>query len=88
MAIKINPLLKQFYLFLEKNNARIAWENNLLNQHPDLTRAMFFDSTIVYIKLDGYQFIIGAFTWSRTPEGSNYWRALHGQWWLELLCNR
>ena len=80
MPVKINPLLKQFYLFLEKNNALMAWENNLLNQNPERTRAMFFDSTALHVKLDGYRFIIGAFNWTRSPEGSMYWSALHDQW--------
>lgn len=79
MPVKINPLLKQFYLFLEKNNARMAWENNLLNQNPNRTRAGFFER----VTLDNYQFIMSAFTWSRTPEGSVYWSSLHDQWYKE-----
>lgn len=83
MPVKINPLLKQFYLFLEKNNARMAWENNLFRQHPNCTRAEFFDSTALHIKLDGYYFIMSAFTWTRTPEGSVYWQELHRKWYEE-----
>ena len=79
MAVKINPLLKQFYLFLEKNNALIAWENNLLNQNPDCTRAGFFER----IKLDNYRFIVSAFVWNRTPEGQTYWQDLHRKWYEE-----
>lgn len=76
MPVKINPLLKQFYLFLEERNALMAWENNLLNHDPDRTRAMFFAK----FQLDGYQFIISAFTWNRSPEGSMYWQDLHRKW--------
>ena len=76
MAIKINPSLKQFYLFLEKHNALIAWENNRITKYPDETRAEFF----ARVKLDGYRFIIGAFTWVVTPEGQIYWSTLHSKW--------
>jgi len=76
MKVKINPLLKQFYLFLEKHNARMAWENNRITKYPDMTLGEFFHS----VKLDGYRFILAAFTWAGTSEGHDYWRDLHRKW--------
>lgn len=78
MPIKINPLLKQFYLFLEKHNARMVWENNLLTGSPDLTRAQFFQLNLN--ATNSYTLVIGAFTWDKTPEGWDYWDLLHTKW--------
>ena len=79
MPVKINPLLEQFYLFLEKHNALMAWENNFLNRNPNRTRADFFH----HIQLDDYRFILAAFTWECTPEGQTYWQDLNCKWYEE-----
>ncbi len=85
MAIKINPTLKQFYLFLEKNNALIAWENNLLNRNPGRTRAEFLSE--ILRTGDSYAFIIRPFQWDKTPEGYHYWSKLHAKWQSKLERN-
>lgn len=78
MPVKINPTLKQFYLFLEKNNALMAWENNLLNHNPNRTRADFLKLTLN--ATDSYSLVIRAFGWGQTPEGWDYWHLLHLKW--------
>ena len=65
--------LKQFYMFLEKHNALIAWETNLLRSEPTQTRAMFFNRLLnVDQGYDMGRAISAGFVWDSTPEGYSY----------------
>lgn len=73
--------LKQFYMFLEKHNALIAWETNLLAFKPTQTIAMFFNRLLNVDQGYGIsKAIYAGFIWDNTPEGYSYWSNLNTLW--------
>lgn len=66
--------MKKFIEFLERNNAWEKFERNFIKQGKDV-RSYKRDCKIYKLI-----HISGAFTWTETPEGHDYWEKLHVKW--------
>ena len=67
-----------FKKFLIKERALFKFYRNIINNNP---YAYLFNYPIIY---NMEETINHAFTWSRTPEGHDFWRRLDERW--RVLC--
>lgn len=65
--------IRMFRKFLYDNDALEAWYKNRKNYKWIKKGSMF-------APLSKERYIIGAFEWSNTPEGANYWIKLNMKW--------
>ena len=65
--------IRAFRKFLYDNDALEAWYKNRKNYK-------WRKKVILFAKLHKYRFIIGAFDWGTTPEGTKYWWLLNDKW--------
>ena len=65
--------IRIFRKFLYDNDALEAWYKNRKNYK-------WRKKGSVFAPLSKERFIIGAFSWSETPEGVNYWIKLYEKW--------
>ena len=75
--------LKKFYRFLYNHNAYDLYVKNflLLNSSCKETDEKLIHFIVDSINdYDAYSLISGAFPWSETKEGHNYWYKLHILW--------
>lgn len=65
-----------FFDFLRKHNALEAYKRNFKAHRGKVSFNDVFHRNCLYL-----DYIIGAFSWSRTPEGHWYWRELQDEWY-------
>lgn len=72
-ALKKLKDIRAFKKFLYDNDALEAWYKNRKNH-------TWRKKGSVFAPLSKERFIIGAFVWSETPEGADYWTKLNEKW--------
>ena len=65
-----------FFDFLRKHDALEAYKKNFKNYRENRSFNDVFSRNSLHS-----DYIIGAFSWSRTPEGHWYWRRLQDEWY-------
>jgi len=70
----------KFVQFLKSNGAFEKFRNNLESDNPYTYKG--FDTYVSFTP--AVQYISGAFYFSGTPEGPNYWHDLHMKWMEEI----
>lgn len=66
-----------FFDFLRKHNALEAYKKNFKAYRGKISFTDVFSRNCLY-----GDYIIGAFSWVRTPEGHYYWRKLQDKWYV------
>ena len=69
--------MKKFIEFLERNDAWEKFEKNFIIQERDVKD--YKKDAKIYKNFH----ISGAFTWSETDEGHDYWKKLNNKWMQE-----
>lgn len=72
--IKNHTIMKKFIEFLEKNGAWEKFERNFIIQGRNVRDYKRDSKTYKNFH------IAGAFTWSETAEGHDYWKELNDKW--------
>lgn len=70
--------IEDFFEFLTQNKCTLAFLRNFLAHHRGDGNAV--DWLVEAFKSDPEKMIISNFVWSKTPEGSDYWKSLNSKW--------
>ena len=69
---RLTEVQKQFFCFLQEHDSLRLWLH-------------YCDDIESYLSEPAHKFIIQAFAWSSTLEGTNYWAELHRAWMWKLV---
>ena len=89
----VKNLIKQFIAFLKKNDAYTKYLHNVekdMDVHFKETKEQVKDFLLrKWLREEAEysvpNFLAGAFVWSNTAEGHNYWQTLDKRWRKEII---
>ena len=72
--------IEDFFEFLTQNKCTLAFLRNFLASRDGDEDGDVVDCLVESFKSDPKRMIASNFVWSKTPEGSDYWKGLDSEW--------